>query len=152
MAGKIMIFVASVVGIGTASGVALGQYATAARPSAVDATGVQDDERPSSYSEAAYEPVSADSGLDMAPDHVPVCRKGCGPRLGERQASAYYDGGSTQLDRIYGGDSESYRDDPLPIAPARQDADVAPPPAPRPTLGEPCMSDDCEDTEPVHVN
>lgn len=109
MPGRFAIFAAAFVGIGSLSGMALGSFATTARQAPVDATDIHDlsDQIGDTASDYDSSYQSAASTTDMAPDHVPVCRKGCGPTLSERSAGAYFDHSVRQLDNIYGANDGS---------------------------------------------
>ncbi|AUW58371.1 hypothetical protein C1T17_09905 [Sphingobium sp. SCG-1] len=151
MAGKIAIFVASVVGASTLSGIALGNYATTARQPAIDATEVVEASTPPSSVDMSYAASVSDQTTDLTPDHVPVCYKGCGRTLSDRQSAMYFDDSSSQLDRIYGSDS-SYDYAAAPKTSVSYEAHVAPvpPPKPRLTLGKqdvPCSASDAPDCD-----
>ncbi|MGK2909298.1 MAG: hypothetical protein ACSLE1_05815 [Sphingobium sp.] len=114
MPGRFAIFAASLVGIGSISGVALGNFATTTKQASVDATDIHDLSSQIGNTTSNYGPsyqVEA-STTDMAPDHIPVCRKGCGPTLGQRRTGAYFEHSVQQLDNIYGThddlDTEDY--------------------------------------------
>jgi hypothetical protein len=99
MSGNITIFATAVVAVASLSGVALGNYATTTKQPVVDATEIRDH---LGNPDASYDTEYASQTIDMVPARAPVCRKGCGPTLSERQAAAYFDDGYTQLDNIYG--------------------------------------------------
>lgn len=151
MAGKIAIFVASVLGASTLSGIALGNYATTARQAPVDATDVAEAGTAPDATDMSYTASVSDQTTDMAPDHVPVCYKGCGRTLSERQSAMYFDDGSAQLDRIYGRNN-AYDDVQAPETPVDYEPQPAPVPAPKPrlTLGihdEPCEAGGAADCD-----
>ncbi|MDX3908835.1 MAG: hypothetical protein QHC67_03355 [Sphingobium sp.] len=156
MPGNITIFATAVVAVASVSGVALGNYATTTKQPVIDATDIRDHlGNPS----ASYDTEYASQTTDMAPAHVPVCRKGCGPTLSERQAAAYFDDGYTQLDKIYeDGDKDHWADtDPYTNPGTTADPVAVPAPPTRLTLAasEPaCLSQDdlsCSGPTP-HIN
>lgn len=117
MPARFAIFAATVVGIGSLSGVSLGSFATTTRPAAVDATDIHELSGQIGDTSSQYGPAypTETVSTDMAPDHIPVCRKGCGPTLADRQNGSYFDSGSPQLDRIYGANEDHYASDPQPV-------------------------------------
>lgn len=146
MNGKLAIFAASFIAVGSISGIALGRYATTPHSSgAIKEADVSD--TADSFDSAQKSPIGTTAEM-LAPDHIPVCRKGCGPTLDERKNASYYgDEYSRQLDAIYRDDQEYAASDtmiaqPTDIMPqsAHQDTAVPPsmdPPEAVPTLDSP---------------
>lgn len=112
MNSKLAIFAVSFIAVGSISGIALGRYATTATTSGVIREANVSDAS-DSFDATLTSPIGTTTEM-LTPDHIPVCRKGCGPTLSERKEANYYgDEYSRKLDAIYRDDQDYSSDDSL---------------------------------------